>query len=191
MFKEYMPKMFNRRAAKGNSNAIFDVLGDLRGCTIGDIGSGGGFFALRFSEAVGAGGKVFAVDNNMANLAYVKGLAEREGRKNIETVLSRDNEVHLEPGSIDLFFSRNSFHHIPEPDSYFARLLPLLKPRGRIAIIDYVRTSSWTFVNLFGHTASEAHIRSTLERAGYRHIRVAAILKSQSFNIFERADMTA
>lgn len=164
MFKNFMPWMFNREAEKGNPEAIFGILGDLEGITVGDIGSGGGFFALRFSEAVGPKGKVFAIDNNPRNLEYVIRLAERKGYKKIETVLSPDNDVPLQPATIDLFFSRNSFHHLPDPDRYFARLRPLLKPEGRIVIIEHLKTGGLSHVNLFGHYSSESDIKASLRR---------------------------
>jgi len=107
--------MLNKKAAKSNFQAVFDVLGDLTGRTVADIGSGGGFFALRFAEAVGKDGKVYAMDTNPDHLAYIEHLAEDQGCRNIETILSMESGIPLQQCEIDLFFSRDSFHHISEP----------------------------------------------------------------------------
>ncbi len=187
MFKSFMPWMFNREAEKGNPEEILRALGDLEGLTVGDIGSGGGFFALRFAEAVGPKGKVFAIDRNVNNLEYVRRLAEQRGYGNIHTVFTPDDNVPLQKESIDLVFSRNSFHHLPAPGRYFDRLRALLKPKGRVVIIEHLKTGGLAFVNLFGHYTSEDDIETTLEKAGYQHVRRHTILKGQSFNIFEMA----
>ena len=186
MLKNIMPKLFNRKAEKSNPEIIFDVLGDLKGKTIGDVGSGGGFFSLLFAEAVGVTGKVFAIDNNRNNLEFVKQLSERKGYKNIEIIYSKDNEIPLEEEVVDLFFSRNSFHHIHEPDKYFNKPRIHLKPKGKVVIIDHKKTSKFNFVNLFGHYSSESDIKNALEKAGYKHLSSHNILKNQSFNIFEK-----
>jgi len=186
MLGSCMARMLNREAEKGSPDAIFDVLGDLRGFIVGDIGSGGGFFALRFAKAVGTDGRVYAIDNNKGSLEYIRKLAERNGYGNVETVFSPDDRVPLEEGSIDLFFSRNSFHHLPEPGRYFDRLRVLLKARGRVVIIDHAKTSGLSFLNLFGHNSSEESIRAVMEKAGYSHVGRHEVLKDQSFNLFER-----
>ena len=52
-------KMFNRKAAnpKNKPDQIFDAIGLKPGQSVADIGSGGGYFSLRFAAAVGETGK--------------------------------------------------------------------------------------------------------------------------------------
>ncbi|MFH1577095.1 MAG: class I SAM-dependent methyltransferase [Candidatus Margulisiibacteriota bacterium] len=61
MFKA---RMYNKKAAskKSKPEEILKVLNQKPGQKIADIGSGGGYFTLRFAEAIGDQGKVCAID---------------------------------------------------------------------------------------------------------------------------------
>ncbi len=99
---------------------------------------------MRFASAAGPKGRVYAIDIAAKNLAFVERLARRAGLANLEPVWSRDSVVPLPRGSIDLFFSRESFHHLPSPARYFARLKPLLARDGRVAVVDFRKGGSFS-----------------------------------------------
>jgi precorrin-6B methylase 2 len=91
-------EMFNRKAAdpKNKPNEIINALALQYGQKIADIGAGGGYFALRFTEAVGKGGRVFAADTNPKFLEYIRHCVEENGFENIETVLAtEDAQIYL------------------------------------------------------------------------------------------------
>jgi len=91
-------EMFNRKAAdpKNKPNEIINALTLQYGQKIADIGAGGSYFALRFAEAVGKGGRVFAADINPKFLEYIRHCAEENGFENIETVLAtEDAQIYL------------------------------------------------------------------------------------------------
>ncbi|MDX2440629.1 MAG: hypothetical protein QNK40_08765 [Desulfobacterales bacterium] len=67
----------NRKAEKTDWQMIINSIGNLNGKVIGDIGSGGGFFTLKFALAVGKAGKVYAIDNNQSNLDFIRSLAKK------------------------------------------------------------------------------------------------------------------
>lgn len=186
MFKKLMPKMLNRRAEKSNWQDILRILGNLKGKKIADIGSGGGFFTLKFSYASGKNGKVYAIDNDKSKLEFVKSLVKPSGQYNIEYIYCHEQKIPLTKNSVDVFFSRNSFHHISEPKKYFSELKPLLKDKGKVAIIDYKKTEKFNFINLFGHCSPEQEILSVMERSGYQHFGTYDIAEDQSFNIFQK-----
>jgi len=186
MFKSLMPKMLNRKVEKSNWQEILNVLGELQGKVLGDIGSGGGFFTLKFSHAVGNLGTVYAIDNDKTKLEFVKTFVKENGQDNVKTIYSKDHKIPIDLNSVDIFFSRNSFHHISESVKYFNDLKPLIKQKGRIAIIDYIKTEKFNFINLFGHYSPEQDIVTTLIKAGYRHLSSHNIDRDQSFNIFEK-----
>jgi len=186
MFKKLMPTMLNRKAEKANWQEILNILGNLNGKVIGDIGSGGGFFTLKFSYGVGDSGTVYAIDNDKIKLEFVETFVRKNGQNNVKTVYSSDHKIPLNLNSVDIFFSRNSFHHILEPVKYFNDLKSLIKQKGRIAIIDYKKTGKFNFINLFGHYSPEHDIVTALGKAGYRHLSSYNIAKDQSFNIFEK-----
>jgi len=91
----------------------------------------------------------------------------------------------LEKNSVDIFFSRNSFHHINEPKKYFSELRPLLKVTGKVVIIDYTKTPKINFINLFGHYSAEQEIISVMKIAGYQHLGSYNIAEDQTYNMFQ------
>ncbi|PID58800.1 methyltransferase type 11 [candidate division KSB3 bacterium] len=186
MLKTIITKRLNRRAEQSNWQEVLNVLGKLNGKTIADIGSGGGFFTLKFSKAVGKQGKVYAIDNDKTKLEFIRSTIIEDKPSNIELILSSEKGISLAEDSVDLFFSRNSFHHIPNPTEYFSGVKKFLKNNGRIVIIDYKKTKKFHFINLFGHYSHEKDIVFSLENAGYKHIKRVFSLDDQSFNIFEK-----
>lgn len=73
--------MFNRRpsSSKSNPDGIVERLSVKQGQSIADVGSGGGYFTLRFASLVDMNGKVYAVDTNPEFLRYIeKSARERD-----------------------------------------------------------------------------------------------------------------
>ena len=184
MFDKVKLKHWNETAESGNPAAVMDVLGELKGLAIGDIGSGGGYYALKFAGAVGAGGKVYAIDVEPSNLKYVAELVKENGYANVETVMIEGADIPLKEKSIDLFFSRNSYHHIGSPVEYFANVRRFLKPGGRLVIIDHLSTSKKAIVKDHGHFTPAETIRENMEQAGFRHTESFDMLEDESFNVF-------
>jgi arsenite methyltransferase len=178
---------FYNRAAASARNKPDQVVAHLRlrpGDVVADIGSGGGFYTLAFAQQVGEGGKVYAVDIKARFLDYIEDQARRRGIRNVETVLISGDTLGLPDEGVDLFFARDVFHHLPEPDEFFRELKPFLKPTGRVAIIDYFEPQGITFIRLFGHFSSPDAILSNLEEAGYTLAESFSFPPAQSFNVF-------
>lgn len=83
--------MFNRKASnpKNKPYEILQTLALKQGQNIADIGAGGGYFSLRFADAVGREGQVYAVDTDVGFLEFIKNGAKEKGLNNVETILSR------------------------------------------------------------------------------------------------------
>jgi precorrin-6B methylase 2 len=67
-------KMFNREAAnpKNKPEEILKTLALQQGQKIADIGAGGGYFSLRFAEAAGKQGVVYAIDIDSGKIKFVR-----------------------------------------------------------------------------------------------------------------------
>ena len=91
--------------------------------------------------------------------------------------------MELPEAGLDLVFSRNVFHHLPEPQSYFAALKKYLKPGGRVAIIEH-KKKGFGFVALFGHHTSRETIVQDMEKAGYSPVEAFDFLPDQTFTVF-------
>ena len=83
-------RMFNKKASdpKNKPDWVLDRLALQSGNIVADIGAGGGYFSLRFAEAVGKDGVVFAVDTNSGFLKFIKERAKEKGLDNVETILT-------------------------------------------------------------------------------------------------------
>jgi arsenite methyltransferase len=177
--------MFNSKASSSKSkpNEVLKALELQQGQTVADIGSGGGYFALRFAEIVGSEGHVFAVDTDQSFLDFVQNSAKEKGLANVETVLAAKDAAPLPEDSLDLIFLRNVCHHLPDRPEYFKKLKAALKPEARIAIIEY-RGGGFSFHGLFGHYVPKETIIKEMEQAGYQLEKDLGFLPEQSFTVF-------
>jgi arsenite methyltransferase len=146
-------RMFNRQAAdpKSKPDDILKALALQNGQKVADIGAGGGYFSLRFAEAVGGQGHVYAVDTDSGKIEFISKSVAEKGVGNIEVVLARKESVTL-PEKVDLIFLRNVYHHIPNRVEYFSKLRESLRPGGRIAIVEH--KSGGRFHSIFEHRVS-------------------------------------
>ena len=178
--------LFNREAAAEGAMAdrVVESLNLNEGDTVADLGSGGGYFTVKFAGKVGFRGKVYAVDVNRDMLKRVAELAREKGLSNVETVPAARDGSNLKPGSVDLVFLRNVFHHLDNQEKYFSSLAGVLKPGGRVTIVEYKKTGGLSHVNLFRHYTPEDEIVSTMEKAGYTLMKSFSFIQGQSFNIF-------
>jgi ubiquinone/menaquinone biosynthesis C-methylase UbiE len=152
------------------------------GSVVADLGSGGGYFTFRLADAVGPGGKVYAVDIDRDMAELIARRATEEGRRNVEVILAKPQDPLLPQAAVDLIFTSNTYHHIDNRIAYFIKLRPTLRPGGRVAIIDFDRRS-WLEGLLRHYTPSE-FIKREMEQAGYSLQRELDFLDRQSFLMF-------
>lgn len=151
------------------------------GSIIADLGSGSGYFTLRLAKAAGSIGKVYAVDVDSAMNEALKARAKKEQAENVVVVLARPDDPQL-PEPVDLIFTSNTYHHIDNRIAYFTALRKHLRPSGRLAVIEYDRTS-W-LERLSGHYTPKELIKRELEQAGYELQNDFDFLDRQSFLVF-------
>ncbi len=160
---------------------VVESLGIRSGDRIADLGSGTGYFTFRLADAAGPDGRVYAVDIDEQLVEHLAERARDDGYANVETVLAKPDDPGLSEGSVDLIFNCNTYHHLPDRVAYFERLRPLLRPGGRIAIVEH-RPGFWHW--LFPHATEPEQIRSELEKAGFELAQEHDYLSEQSFLIF-------
>ncbi len=186
MFDRMQAWMFNRGAARSSSqpDRILSALFVEPGAHIVDYGSGGGYFALRFARAAGPDGRVYAVDINQAFLAFIRSAAAKAGLANIDTVPPAKLPDRIRPGSLDLVFSRDVYHHLDNRPALFKDLSRYLKPEGKVAIIEWLPAAGRFFGPPAGHRTSPDAIIRELQGAGLTLARRHDFLVRQSFLVF-------
>lgn len=147
---------------------------------IADIGSGTGYFAVRFARKVPKG-RVYGVDTEPDMVKYLAERAKRDGLGNLRVVAAAPGDPKL-PEKADLIVFVDVFHHIEGRESYFRRLRDSLKPGGRVAIIDF-RMDSPHGPPKAARIAPE-QVAAEIRRAGYTLDRGHAFLPYQYFLVF-------
>ena len=114
---------------------VFRELGIAPGSHVADLGAGGGWFTRRLAKAVGAEGRVYAVDVNPVSLREL-----REGLPadltNIEIVRAEENDPKLPAGQLDAVLVVNAYHEFHEYAAVLAKVRDALKPGGRLVLVE-------------------------------------------------------
>lgn len=106
--------------------------------TVVDLGAGTGYFSLRFARVLPKG-RVIAADLEPTLLAHLAARAAKDGLGNVTTRQVTPEGAGLEDltGTVDVFFLCNTYHHISDRPAYFRKVAPLLRPDGRLVIVDF------------------------------------------------------
>lgn len=147
---------------------------------IADIGSGTGYFSVRFAHRVPKG-RVYGVDTEPDMVKHLAERAKREGLGNVTAVAGAPGNPRL-PEKTDLIIFVDVYHHIGERERYFRQLQKSLKPGGRIAVIDF-RMDAPMGPPKSARIAPE-RVKAELQRAGYALAQEHSFLPNQYFLIF-------
>jgi arsenite methyltransferase len=107
------------------------------GETVVDLGAGTGYFTRRFAAAVAPSGRSIGLDVEPAMVDYMKHDAERGRLTNYDARVVKPNDPGLSAASVDVVFLCDAYHHIEDRPAYFRRIIPALKPGGRVVIVDF------------------------------------------------------
>lgn len=112
-------------------------LGLHSGDTLADIGSGPGFFTLPAAEIVGPDGLVYAADIQGEMLTAVRSRAALAELTNVKLVKTSENSVPIPPESCDMVLLAFTLNELDQHASFLHRLARLLKPKGKLVILDW------------------------------------------------------
>ncbi len=169
---------------------VVATLGLAEGDRVADIGAGDGYFTFPLAGAVGASGRVYAVEVEDHLVAELERQTQLRDAANVDAVLGELDDPRLPDGGVDLVFLCNTYHHIENRTAYFSRLRADLRPGGRLAIID-MRADLGGIAGLFshsGHSTRRTDLYGEMELAGFRHVERHDFLPVQIFEIFAPAE---
>ena len=142
---------------------------------IADLGAGDGSFALLLSQRAA---RVIAVDSSARMLEVGRETAARHGIENIEFRLGDMEEVPIEDSAVDLVFFSQSLHHTLHPERAVGEAARILRPGGRIVILDLVKHRFEEARELYADERlgfSEAELMDVLESAGFRNVTTSIV----------------
>jgi ubiquinone/menaquinone biosynthesis C-methylase UbiE len=154
------------------------------GMCVADLGAGTGYFSSYLAAAVGEGGTVFAVDTEPNLVAHLRERAEHEHTPHVVPILASADNPRLPVGAVDVVLIVDTVHHIDDRINYLRRLRHVLKPGGRIAVIDF-KKQDIPVGPPPEHKLAREQIVEEFGRAGYRLVSEPDILPYQYFLIFQ------
>jgi ArsR family transcriptional regulator len=144
---------------------------------IADLGAGEGAFALLLAQQAK---KVIAVDTSTKMIEVGREQARRHGLANVEFRLGDMEEVPIGDAEVELVFFSQSLHHALHPEPALAEAARILKPGGRVVILDLARHRFEEAREIYADEwlgFSEAELESLLQKAGFIHIEAAVVDK--------------
>ena len=103
---------------------------------IADLGAGEGTFSQLLARRAK---KVIAIDNAEKMVEYGSALARKHGVKNLEYRLGDIENIPIKNDTVDLAFFSQALHHATHPERAVAEAFRIVKPGGRIVILDLLR----------------------------------------------------
>ncbi|HUL72014.1 MAG TPA: methyltransferase domain-containing protein [Vicinamibacterales bacterium] len=115
---------------------VMDALGIADGSRVADLGAGGGWFTTRLARRVGPNGIVYAEDIQHEMIESIRRRVDREGLKNVETLLGAADDPHLPP-NLHAILIVDTYTQFRDPVSVLRRAGAALAPAGRLGIVDF------------------------------------------------------
>jgi SAM-dependent methyltransferase len=137
---------------------------------VADLGAGEGTLSQLLAQRAE---KVIAVDLSPKMVEFGRSLAQKHNLPNLEYRLGDIEEPPIEPNSVDLAFLSQALHHAEHPQKAIDAAHRLLKPGGRLVVLDLVQHNFEEARELYADRwlgFSESDLASMLEHSGFTHI---------------------
>lgn len=137
---------------------------------VADLGAGEGTLSQLLAQRAE---KVIAVDLSPKMVEFGRALAEKHNLPNLEYRLGDIEEPPVDPDSVDLAFLSQALHHAEHPQKALDAAYRLLKPGGRLVVLDLVQHSFEEARELYADRwlgFSESELAAMLEQSGFSQI---------------------
>jgi len=176
--RHYLPG----RSWKGLAEMLLALMPPL---VIADLGAGEGTFSQLLARRAR---RVIAIDNSEKMVDFGRELAVKNGVENLEYRLGDLEGVPIEDETVDLAFFSQALHHAQHPDRAAAEAFRILKPGGRVVVLDLLRHTHEEARELYADLwlgFSEVELARFLRTAGFRNIEMSVVHREEEAPHFE------
>lgn len=135
---------------------------------VADIGAGSGFYSIPVAKMVPMG-KVYAIEIQKDFLTTIKNKANENHIHNIEYIVGNVEKIggtKLKDKLVDAVIASNIFFQVEDRDKFLEEIKRILKPGGKILLIDLSDNSS-AFNFGFHKIVTKNSAREMFERKGF------------------------
>lgn len=160
------------RSWKALGEALLKLMPPL---VVADLGAGEGTLSQLLAQRAE---KVVAIDNSEKMVEYGTNVARENGYTNLEYRLGGIEDPPIEPGSVDLAFFSQSLHHAVHPGAAIAAAHRILKPGGRLIVLDLLKHQFEDAKELYADLwlgFSELEMSRFLKDAGFDVVEVSVV----------------
>jgi ArsR family transcriptional regulator len=152
---------------------------------VADLGAGEGTLAMLLAQRAE---RVIAVDNSPKMLEYAVEVAERRQVRNLDYRLGDLEELPIGDEEVDLALFHQSLHHALHPVKAVGEAWRILRPGGRIAVLDLLRHGREEARELYADVwlgFSQIELVEHLRVAGFSAIDIAVVHREEEAPHFE------
>jgi 2-polyprenyl-3-methyl-5-hydroxy-6-metoxy-1,4-benzoquinol methylase len=134
---------------------------------VADFGCGSGVLSASLARWARS---VVAIDQNPEALGQARSRARREGLRNVTFVREDLHSLSLSGSTVDLVVLSQSLHHVEEPEAVLREAARLLRPRGKVVVLELMPHDETWVRGRLGHRHlgfSPARLEASLKRAGF------------------------
>jgi Methylase involved in ubiquinone/menaquinone biosynthesis len=176
--RQYVPG----RSWKGLAEMLLHLIPRM---VIADLGAGEGTVSQLLARRAE---RVIAVDNSEKMVAFGSELARRHGVMNLEYRQGDLEALPIEDESVDLAFFSQSLHHAQHPANAVGEAYRILRPGGRIVVLDLVKHHFEEARELYADLwlgFSEVEVQNFLQSAGFRNVVTSVVHREPEAPHFE------
>lgn len=141
-YDRFMDVVFDRVLDVERQRArVIELIGDIEGCTVLDVGCGTGRNFPLLQQAVGKDGRIIGLDCSRGMLEQASRRIERHGWGNIELMIGDAVTLEGIPSPVDVVVSVWCYGTVYDITGALNRGIDVLVPGGRLGIITFTRAA--------------------------------------------------